>query len=483
MRRSTLWFGLFVVSVALAVSFGYSDETASDGESARPLADPNLKQSSDSDDRKHEGFSRQEWAIIRTLSPLPALPVDTTNKYRDSPAAALLGQKLFFEPRLSGPIQVGTSAQGQLGAIGEKGKIACRNCHMPESKWLFDIRSNNGGPIPNATGLGSAWMTRNVSSVVNTVFYIHAGSGAHWRENDGFSDSEWVDAQSEPEGPPVQNGGRLQLAHVIFDHYRDDYNNAFPEFSLDPGLANRTRFPATGSPYTDRASWNSLNPGDKEIINRILVNYGKAIEAYLRKLVSRNAPFDRFVAGDRNAISREAKQGLKLFIGKASCVHCHNTPLLSDDDFHIIGLRIDKSLSPFADPTETGHAANQALICTTAVADGDFNVNGHFSDDPATTRDGNFCSQTIPLGLWRTKSLRQVAETAPYFRDGQAATLDEVIDFYDRGGDADGTFLGGPKQIRPLRFSAEEKEHLKEFLKTLTGEPVPKRFLRDLHNP
>src|SRR5215831_16233873 len=140
-----------------------------------------------------DGFSAQEWAVVKTLSPLPALPVDTTNKYRDSPAAALLGQKLFFEPRLSGPIQTGTPAQGQLGAIGETGKIACRNCHMPESGWLFDIRSNNGGPIPNATALGSLWMTRNVSSVVNTVFYVNPESGAYWRENDGFSDSEWFD--------------------------------------------------------------------------------------------------------------------------------------------------------------------------------------------------------------------------------------------------------------------------------------------------
>src|SRR5262249_9820349 len=146
-----------------------------------------------------ELFSHEEWAAIKTLSPLPTLPVDTTNKYRDSPAAALLGQKLFFEPRLSGPIQAGTPKEGQLGAIGESGKIACRNCHMPESKWLFDRRSNNGGAIPNATALGSQWMTRNASSVVNTVFYVHR-TGAHWRENDGFSDSEWFDAQSEPEG-------------------------------------------------------------------------------------------------------------------------------------------------------------------------------------------------------------------------------------------------------------------------------------------
>ncbi|HEY4662014.1 MAG TPA: hypothetical protein VIG91_10970, partial [Terriglobales bacterium] len=72
--------------------------------------------------------------------------------------------------------------------------------------------------------------------------------------------------------------------------------------------------------------------------------------------------------------------------------------------------------------------------------------------------------------------------TAPYFRDGQVATLDDVIEFYDRGGDPEGTFLGGPKQIQPLHLSAVEKRQLKEFLKTLTGEPVPAEFLRDLHN-
>lgn len=247
-----------------------------------------------------------------------------------------------------------------MGAIGDKGKIACRNCHMPESKWLFDIRSNNGGPIPNATSLGSAWMTRNASSIVNTVFYVNK-SGAHWRENDGYSDSEWFDAQSEPEGP-------------------------FPEWQLPSSTSNYARFPATGSPCTDAANWNSLSLGDQEIINRILANYGKAMEAYSRKLVSRDAPFDQFVAGDRDAISGEAKKGLKLFLGKAGCVNCHNPPLLSDDDFHVIGLKIDTALSPHADPNEIGRAFNQTLIGDKSVAGGDFNVNGHFNDNPMTVR-------------------------------------------------------------------------------------------------
>ncbi len=75
-----------------------------------------------------------------------------------------------------------------------------------------------------------------------------------------------------------------------------------------------------------------------------------------------------------------------------------------------------------------------------------------------------------------------MAETAPYFRDGQAATLKDVIEFYDRGGDPAGTFIGGPKQIQPLHLSAPEKEWLRQFLLTLTGDPVPARYLVDLHN-
>lgn len=156
-----------------------------------------------------------------------------------------------------------------------------------------------------------------------------------------------------------------------------------------------------------------MSAGDKEIVRRILVNYGRAIEAYLKKLVSRNAPSIATSPAIRMRSASRPSWGRKLFIGKARFIGCHNTPLFSDDDFHIIGLHIDTSLSPHADPTETGRSANQSLICNPAVADRYFNVNGHFSDDPHTTRDGNFCQQPIPVGLWRTKTLRQIAETRP----------------------------------------------------------------------
>src|SRR5260370_32096347 len=119
MKKFELWFGWFAASVALAVWSGGTGGAATIASSARqsPGADG-------------VGFSPQEWTIINALSPLPHLPVDTTNKYRDSAAAALLGQKLFFDPRLSGPIQHGTPAEGQLGAIGVNATIPCRNLHI-----------------------------------------------------------------------------------------------------------------------------------------------------------------------------------------------------------------------------------------------------------------------------------------------------------------------------------------------------------------
>src|SRR5260370_15972915 len=157
MRNSKLWLGL---SVALEV---WSDSTGG------AAASKSVRQAADADSA---GFSPHEWTIINTLSPLPDLPVDPTNKYRDSAAAALLGQKLFFEPRVSGPIQQGTPAEGQLGAIGEKYKIACRNCHMPESKWLFDIRSNNGGGVPRATAPGGASGSPHPRRNAHTPFFL-----------------------------------------------------------------------------------------------------------------------------------------------------------------------------------------------------------------------------------------------------------------------------------------------------------------------
>jgi cytochrome c peroxidase len=432
-----------------------------------------------------DGFSEAELSIIKTLSPLPEKPPpDTTNKFADDPRAAKLGQRFFWEKRIAGPIKQGHhvnedgSDNGALGEKGETNKIACVDCHMPTSGWLFDVRSNNGNKAtPNATSLGTDWGVRNVSSVINVAYYgtrSPSRSTPVWIENDGYADSWWSDAQSEPEGPEIQNGSRLQLAHLIHDHYKADYEEIFTEFPMPP-LDDTARFPLTGRPGLQ--SFDNMKAEDKDAVNRVLMNYGKTIQAFVRTLVSRNAPFDKFVAGDESAISGAAKRGLKTFIGKGGCVGCHSGPLFSDDDFHVIGLVVDTKRSPFADPKETGREETGKDLVASP-----FNVNGVYSDDRSTGRLDGFHPSSADKGKWRTKALRHVAMTPPYMHTGQLATLDEVIDFYDRGGDPSG-FVGGPKEIQPLHLTAEEKSDLKSFLLTLTGEPIPASRLEDIHRP
>jgi cytochrome c peroxidase len=469
MRRQVMSGVLFVVLGAAITTGGCSGADANvDSSGAAQTAD---------------GFTEAEWALVKTLSPLPEKPPpDPTNKWCDDARAAKLGQRFFWEKRIAGPIKVGPktnadgTSNGALGAVGETGKIACVDCHMPSSGWLFDVRSNNGnGVTANATSLGTDWGVRNVSSVINTAYYIQKGgpNAQRWRENDGYADSAWADAQSEPEGPEIQNGSRLQLAHLIYDHYKADYEEIFREFPLPP-LGDTARFPLTGRP--GQKAWDNMPAADQDAVNRVFMNYGKTIEAYVRLLLSRNAPFDAFVAGKADAISDAAKRGLKLFVGEAGCIGCHNTPLFSDDDFHVTGLKVNTARSPHADPTETGRASTLR-----GVLDSPFNVNGVYSDDRHTGRLDGVHATTADKGKWRTKALRQVGPTAPYMHDGEFATLEEVIDFYDRGGDASGYI--GTKEIKPLHLSATQKSDLKAFLLTLTGEPVRAELLVDTHRP
>lgn len=433
-----------------------------------------------------------EWEIIRTLSPLPkVVPADTTNIFCNDEDAAVLGQKLFFEKDFSGPITVDDEeAHGSgLGAKGEVGKISCASCHQPESGWMFDIRSNTGvAQNPNATALGANWTARNVSSIVNTAYY------SNWRENDGITDSAWADALTDPEDENSQNSSRLRVAHVISDKYRAEYNAVFaspPDHAsdrldprLDPRHPHAADFPPTGKPNDPQ--WERMSGTDKGIINRIYANFGKAIEAYLRRCVSRNAPFDKYVAGDNDAISESAKRGLMLFIDnkRADCISCHSGPLFTNKQFYTTGLSVDTKLSPHAKPEETGRYDALAKVLSNKPGDtGEFNVDSEYSDDTRTGLFKGLSRSPADIGRWRTRSLRQVAATPPYMHTGQMATLMDVINFYDRGGDPTGTFVGTKDDlIHALNLTPQEKLDLVEFLKTLTGEPLPSYLTEDTSN-
>jgi cytochrome c peroxidase len=167
--------------------------------------------------------------------------------------------------------------------------------------------------------------------------------------------------------------------------------------------------------------------GDETVtIDRI----AKAIATFERTVLSGNSAWDRFVVlKDEAAMSESAKRGLALFEGKARCTQCHVGFTLSDSLFHNIGVGM-KAAEPDA---------------------GRFKITGAEKD----------------RGAFKTPTLRDLLRTAPYMHDGSMATLEDVVDFYDRGGEPN-TWLD-PK-MQPLALSAGERADLLEFLKSLEGD-------------
>jgi cytochrome c peroxidase len=400
-------------------------------------------------------FTPEEWATIKTLSPLPEKPPpDTTNKYADDPKAAVLGQQFFFDKGFSGPLLVGDDGtNGGFGAVGEEGKIACVSCH--EGEWMIDLHSK-----PNNATLGADWLPRNSNTVVNVAFY------GPWFENDGVSDSMWSDALIDPDELSIaMNGSRLRVVHVIYDKYKAEYDAVFDP-DLDASIAD---LPANGKP--GMTEWETLAPEKQKMVNTVFANFGKALEAYMRLLVSGNAAFDKYVAGDTSALSPSAKNGLKLFVGKANCVECHKTSHFSDDKFHVIGMVAE---GPHIVPDEIGRAN-----VLDRMKKNPFNSNGEFSDDRNTGRLDDLPASDAEVGKWRTKGLRNVAKTGPYMHTGQFDDLTDIVKFYNDGGDEAGFVGTKDKAIKELNLTDSEIADIVAFLESLTGDPVPVELRTD----
>ena len=407
-------------------------------------------------------LSDAELAALAMQSPLPAVPADPTNAYAASAAAAKLGQMLFFDKSYAGTLEVGDSGtNGGLGAVGDAGKVSCASCHAVGSESLDDRRSQ-----PGKVSLGIKLGTRNALGAINSTFYA-------WTNWGGRFDSQWSLPLAVAEGAATMKSTRLQIAHMLYAKYRTEYNAAFPtplDADLDPAATNASRFPATGKPGD--ASWTGMATADQDIINRIYANYGKALAAYMRTLVSRNAPFDRFIAGDKEAISVAAQRGAKVFLTKG-CVGCHSGPNFSDDLFHALLAPDD----PNAASRDLGRYTDvPPLVAGTNV----FNVNGPYSDNTSTGKLAGLVQDNGQKGQFRTKSLRNVAGSGPFMHSGQLATLEDVIDFYNQGGGDPGTSgITKDDKMKPLGLSAGDKADLVEFLKALRGEPLAPSLVVD----
>lgn len=407
-----------------------------------------------------EGFGVTEWEIVTSLSPLAPLPEDPTNMWADDEAAARLGQKLFFDCRLSGAMTAegATEAPEPLGQVGDVHRVACFHCHGANS-WFSDHRTSDG-----AVSFGVGKTSHNAPSLVNAAYYDWFG----WA---GQSDSIWMQSLVALESGKTLDGSRLRLAHVLYDHHRAEYEAVFGE-ALPEALGTPDGgFPEEGKP--NQPAWEYLEAGQQQVINRVFTNGGKALGAYLRRLTSRNSPFDRFVAGDHGALNASQQRGLRLFIGpRGNCVHCHSGPNFAGSDKPRLQQFQNTGVSDGNDKSRDGHLpALQSLLMSELRSD------GPWSDDQTLDWLEGLEPAPAELGRFRTKSLRQIAMTAPYFHNGSAKDLQAVVDFYDRGGDPDGGFAGTrDPSIKPLFLTAEEKADLIAFLESLTGELPPETW-------
>lgn len=343
-------------------------------------------------------FTPTERELLLTLSPLPPPPRDTSNAVDTMPAAIAFGAALFFDKRLSG-----------------SGRFSCATCHDPAKAWT------DGGSLPQAESTG----LRNTITLWNAVYQ-------RWLLWDGGADSLWSQALRPIEDPLEMNGTRLQVAQAIAGDASLStlYENVFGE---RPELGDAQRLPAVGGPRSQQVdaqlNWWQLPPADRERVNRIFANTGKAIAAFVGTIVTKEAPFDRFVADLRagrssTALPLSAQRGLKLFIGRGNCVLCHSGPNFTNLEFHDIRVPpLNTQMQP-----DLGRSEGIAKLATD-----EFVTAGYFSDDPTGIRAQHLAYLDAEAGVrghFKTPSLRNVALTAPYMHQGQMATLREVVEYY-----------------------------------------------------
>lgn len=413
-------------------------------------------------------FTEEEFELIKQFGPLPSPPSNPTNRYADDPSAATFGQRLFFE---KGYAKALTIAGSGLGAIGDTGKVACASCHDPNA-YYSDSRSR-----PAMTSLAVSWTQRNSPSLVNAAYY-------KWGSWGGKDDNLWFQGANGSESSQNFAGNRLHFAHLVYRKYRADYDAIFPvplDPALDPAHPDAARFPANGKPKSSGAAdgpWELMTQADRDIINTICANTGKAFEAYERKLVSANAPIDRYIAGEFEALTPSAKRGLELFIGKAACVDCHSGPTFTDQSFHNTG--VPQQLASTASKEDDGRFADLSRTLSNT-----FNGAGKYSDDPAygMAKLAGLEATDDLKGKFRTKSLRHAEMTGPYMHNGALATLEDVVHFYNVGGGETGYAGVKHAAMVPLYLTKTEEDDLVAFLKALTGEPVAEELGADTSIP
>jgi len=370
--------------------------------------------------------SEQDIARGLTLSHLPALPPSPGNAVADDRRAAKLGATLFKDTGLS-----------------VNGKVACVNCHQA------DKRFQDGLPVGHG-----------ISDTQRRTMPLEGAAWQAWFFWDGRKDSLWSQALGPLESRVEHGLTRTQIAAYVVENYGVEYTEIF---GAGPDLSNLPAASPLGN-ATQVAIWNGLPAETRNAVNRVFANTGKVIAAFERQLIPPENKLDAYMAAldagsDQSSpamLSRLELDGFRVFSGKGHCINCHNGPLFSDGFFH--NTAVPAVRSPFDD-----HGRANAIPL---VLNDPFNCLGAYSDAaPTACRELQFMLRDSAVfeRAFKTPTLRGVNQRAPYMHAGQFATLEQVVDHYNR------PHLppAGHREISRLRLSGREKAALLAFLNLL----------------
>lgn len=267
--------------------------------------------------------------------------------------------------------------------LSRSGSVSCGSCHNPSLGWTDGL--------PKAVGHNMATLARRTPQLRNLAW----GAAFQW---DGRADSLEMQARMPITAPDEMNMTMDLVVERLkaVPGYEPMFKSAF----------------GGGDPISAR-------------------NVTAALASFQRTLVSGEAPFDRWIAGDERAIGPDAKRGFALFTGKARCASCHSSWRFTDDSFHDIGL------------TETSDQGRGKFAPPNVVA---------------------------MRNAFKTPSLRDLRMQGPYMHDGQMTHLHDVIEHYAKGGE---TRASLSFEMKPVELSETERRELVAFLETLKAEPTP----------
>jgi cytochrome c peroxidase len=349
-------------------------------------------------------FTEAEARAIASHGPWPpAFRPDPSNRASGNPDAIELGERLFFERRLSA-----------------NGEVSCSRCHLPERNWTDG----------EARARGLALTDRNTPSITNVRL-------ARWFGWDGAHDSLWSQGIRPILDAKEMGASAAHVATLVRG---------------DADFACRYR-KAFGAP-----------PADDE---RVLVDVAKALAAFQETVASARTPFDEFrdalAQGDAAGIARypeAAKRGLALFIGKGSCNVCHAGPAFSNGEFHDTGIPF------FIEPGRVDPGRHEGIRKLLASRFNLLGPYSDDAARATATGTRHVALEHRNFGEFKTPTLRNLALTAPYMHNGRLATLRDVVQHYSTVS-PDRLHSDGEAILKPLRLSEQEARDLVAFLESL----------------